>query len=321
MADNTQRPIVIKRVRKNAAGHHGGAWKIAYADFVTAMMAFFLLMWLLGSVTKGDLQGIADYFRTPLKVSLSGGTGAGDSTALIKAGGKDLTRADDQQMRRGEMPLKKQVLNAAVARAAVEREDGQRMRALKSKVEEVIDLSPLLRQYRNQLLVDITSEGLRIQIVDELNRPMFDLGSAQLKPYARDILAALAPTLNGVPNSITLTGHTDGKPYANGERGYSNWELSADRANASRKVLVAGGIDEGKLKRVVGMSSAVLFDGNDPLSPVNRRIAIIVLTRQAEEALKKDSGGINKDNGGPGNEAGAAMTASTESEKRNVYNR
>jgi chemotaxis protein MotB len=323
MADNTQRPIVIKRVRKNAAGHHGGAWKIAYADFVTAMMAFFLLMWLLGSVTRGDLQGISDYFRTPLKVALSGGTGAGDSTALIRAGGKDLTRADDQQLRRGEMPPRKQVLNAAAARAAVAKEDGQRLKALKSRVEEVIDLNPVLRQYRNQLLVDITSEGLRIQVVDELNRPMFDLGSAQLKPYARDILLALSPTLNGVPNAISLTGHTDAKPYASGERGYSNWELSADRANASRKVLVAGGIDEGKLKRVVGMSSAVLFDGNDPLNPVNRRIAIIVLTRQAEEALKKDSGGINKDNGGSGTEGGAAadVTASSESEKRNVYNR
>jgi chemotaxis protein MotB len=323
MADATQRPIVIKRIKKHAAGHHGGAWKIAYADFVTAMMAFFLLMWLLGSVTKGDLQGIADYFRTPLKVSLSGGTGAGDSTALIRAGGKDLTRVDDQQMRRGEMPPKKQVLNAAAARAAVAREDGQRLKALKSRVEEVIDLNPVLRQYQNQLLVDITSEGLRIQIVDELNRPMFDLGSAQLKPYARDILLALAPTLNGVPNAISLTGHTDAKPYASGERGYSNWELSADRANASRKMLVAGGIDEGKLKRVVGMSSAVLFDGNDPLNPVNRRIAIIVLTRQAEEALKKDSGGINKDNGGSGSEGGKGpdVTAAAEAEKRNVYNR
>jgi chemotaxis protein MotB len=321
MADATQRPIVIKRVRRNAAGHHGGAWKIAYADFVTAMMAFFLLMWLLGSVTKGDLQGIADYFRTPLKVALSGGSGAGDSTSIVKAGGRDLSRADDLQLRRGEMPPKKQTINAAAARAAVAKEDGQRLKALKSRVEEVIDLDPVLRQYRNQLLVDVTSEGLRIQVVDELNRPMFDLGSAQLKPYARDILLALAPTLNGVPNAISLTGHTDAKPYASGERGYSNWELSADRANASRKVLVAGGIDEGKLKRVVGMSSAVLFDGNDPLNPVNRRIAIIVLTRQAEEALKKDSGGINQDNGGPGSEAGGAVTASTEPEKRNVYGR
>src|SRR6185436_16942669 len=99
-----QRPIVIKRIKKNAAGHHGGAWKIAYADFVTAMMAFFLLMWLLGSTTKGELQGIADYFRTPLKVSLSGGSGSGDSSSPIKVGGRDLTRSDDLQMRRGEMP-------------------------------------------------------------------------------------------------------------------------------------------------------------------------------------------------------------------------
>jgi len=323
MADNSQRPIVIKRIKKHAGGGHGGAWKIAYADFVTAMMAFFLLMWLLGSVTKGDLQGIADYFRTPLKVALSGGSGAGDATSIIKAGGRDLTRVDDQQMRRGEMPPRKQAVNAAAARAEVARQDGQRLKALKGRLEEVINLNPLLHQYRDQLLLDITSEGLRIQVLDELNRPMFDLGSAQLKPYARDILLALAPTLNGVPNAISLTGHTDAKPYASGERGYSNWELSADRANASRRVLVAGGIDEGKLKRVIGMSSAVLFDGNDPQNPANRRIAIIVLTRQAEEALNKDSGAVNKDSGGSGSEppAAAAVTASAQMEKVNGNNR
>src|SRR5215510_13990107 len=295
--------IVVKRIKRSAAGHHGGAWKIAYADFVTAMMAFFLLMWLLGSVTKGDLQGIADYFRTPLKVSLSGGSGAGDATSIVKAGGRDLTRVDDQQMRRGEVPPRKQTVNAATARAEVARQDAQRLKALKGRVETVIDANPLLHQYRSQLLVDITTEGLRIQVVDDLNRPMFDLGSAQLKPYARDILLALAPTLNGVPNVISLTGHTDAKPYASGERGYSNWELSADRANASRRVLVAGGIDEGKLKRVVGMSSAVLFDVNDPHNPANRRIAIIVLTREAEEALNKGSGALNKE--GPESDAPA----------------
>ena len=313
----TQRPIVVKRIKKHAGGHHGGAWKIAYADFVTAMMAFFLLMWLLGSVTKGDLQGIADYFRTPLKVALSGGSGAGDATSIVKAGGRDLTRADDQQMRRGEMPPRKQAVNAAAARAEVARQEGLRMKALKERIEEVIDLNPLLHQYRDQLLVDITSEGLRIQVVDELARPMFDLGSAQMKPYARDILLALAPTLNGVPNAISLTGHTDAKPYASGERGYSNWELSADRANASRRVLVAGGIDERKLKRVVGMSSAVLFDGSDPHNPANRRIGIIVLTRQAEEALNKDSGAINKDGGAGGASAAApaAVTVSVQMER------
>jgi chemotaxis protein MotB len=297
MAEETQRPIVIKRIKKHAGGHHGGAWKIAYADFVTAMMAFFLLMWLLGSTTKGDLQGIADFFRTPLKVSLSGGSGSGDATSAIKAGGRDLTRSDDLQMRRGEMPEQKRRLNIRESHNEAARHDAARLKALKGKVDAVILSSPLLQEYRKQLLVDITTEGLRIQIVDDQSRPMFDLGSAQLKPYARDILLALTKPLNDVRNGISLTGHTDVKPYASGERGYSNWELSADRANASRRVLIEGGIDNGKIKRVVGMASAALFDPADPHSPVNRRIAIIVLSAQAEESLGKTSGAlvVNKD--------------------------
>jgi chemotaxis protein MotB len=292
MADDTQRPIVIKRIKKTAAGHHGGAWKIAYADFVTAMMAFFLLMWLLGSTTKGDLQGIADYFRTPLKVSLSGGSGSGDATSAIKAGGRDLTRSDDLQMRRGEMPEQRRRLGIREAQTEVARHDAQRLRALKGQLHQLIEANPLLGQYRNQLLIDITSEGLRIQVIDEQNRPMFDLGSAHLKSYAREILLALCKPLNEVSNGITLTGHTDAKPFASGERGYSNWELSADRANASRRVLTEGGIENGKIKRVVGMASAVLFDERDPNSPANRRIAIIVLNTQAEASLTKASGAL-----------------------------
>ncbi len=292
MADDTQRPIIIKRIKKNAAGHHGGAWKIAYADFVTAMMAFFLLMWLLGSTTKGELQGISDYFRTPLKVALSGGNGSGDSSSPIMAGGRDLTRSDALQMRRGEMPEQTRRISAKAAQAEVARQETAKMKALKVRLDEVIDASALLKQYRSQLLIDITSEGLRIQIVDEKNRPMFDLGSAHLKPYAHDILIALSHPLNEVQNSLSLTGHTDAKPYALGERGYSNWELSADRANASRRVLVSGGIAEGKIKRVVGMASAVLLDEKDPHNPINRRIAIIVLSKQAEESLNQVSGGL-----------------------------
>lgn len=292
MADNTQRPIVITRIRKNAARHHSGAWKIAYADFVTAMMAFFLLMWLLGSTTKGELQGIADYFRTPLKIALSGGSGAGDRTSPLTAGGRDLTRSDDMQMRRGEIPDPRRRISPREAQAEVARLEAAKLKALKARLNEVIDASALLHQYRNQLLIDITSEGLRIQIVDEQARPMFDLGSAHLKPYARDILLALSKPLNEVENRLSLTGQTDATPYVSGERAYSNWELSADRANAARRVLVTGGIAEGKIKRVVGMASAVLFDGNDPLNPANRRIAIIVLSKQAEESLNKTSGAL-----------------------------
>ncbi len=292
MADDTQRPIVIKRIKKTAAGHHGGAWKIAYADFVTAMMAFFLLMWLLGSTTKGELQGISDYFRTPLKVALSGGSGSGDSTSPISAGGRDLTRSDSLQMKRGTLPEQKKAISPKEAQEVIARQENAKMKALKMHLDAVIDASPLLRQYRQQLLIDITNEGLRVQIIDEQNRPMFDLGSAHLKPYAQDILLALSKTLNEVDNSLSLTGHTDAKPYAQGEKAYSNWELSADRANTSRRVLVAGGIAEGKIKRVVGMSSAVPFDPVDPFNPANRRISIIVLNRQTEESLNQTSGGI-----------------------------
>lgn len=289
MADDTQRPIIIKRIKKVAGGHHGGAWKIAYADFVTAMMAFFLLMWLLGSTTKGELQGISDYFRTPLRVALSGGSGSGDATSPLASGGGDMTRRDSMQMQRGALPEKKPTIKAKDAQAELDRLEGQRLKSLKARLEAVIEANPVMSQYRDQLLIDITTEGLRVQIIDQLNRPMFDLGSARLKPYARDILVGLAAPLNEVNNALSLTGHTDAKPYSSGERSYSNWELSADRANASRRVLVEGGIAEGKIKRVVGMSSAVLFEPNDPLSPVNRRIALIVMTRESEEKVKSES--------------------------------
>ncbi len=289
-------PIIVKKIKKSGHAVHGGAWKIAYADFVTAMMAFFLLMWLLGSTTKGDLKGISDFFQTPLKISLNGGTGAGDASSLINAGGTELTRNDAQRARDGELPERRRQVDLKAAQAGLARAEAAKMRSLKAHLEEIIDASPLLRQHKKQLLIDFTTEGLRIQIIDDQNRPMFDLGSSQLKPYARDILLALSKPLNEVNNRISLSGHTDAKPYASGERSYSNWELSAERANASRRVLVTGGIDDGKIKRVVGMASAVPFDVADPESAANRRIAITVLTRQAEDSLNKMSGALNVSN-------------------------
>ena len=141
---------------------------------------------------------------------------------------------------------------------------------------------------RKQLLLDITNEGLRIQIVDEQNRPMFDLSSAELKPYTRQIMHEIGTALNSVPNRISLSGHTDAAPYAGGERGYGNWELSANRANASRRELIAGGMADNKVLRVVGLSSTVLFDKQDPVNPINRRISIVVLNKKTEEALMRD---------------------------------
>jgi len=287
MAEEGLRPIIVKRIKKGGGGHHGGAWKIAYADFVTAMMAFFLLMWLLGSTTKGDLQGIADYFATPLKVAMSGGSGSGDATSVIKGGGKDLTRINGQQKKGDEKTPMTARLSLSAVKAELERQDNERLKRLKERIEQAIENIPSLKQYKNQLLIDITSEGLRIQIVDEKNRPMFALAKAELQPYTKVILHELAPMLNDLPNKISLSGHTDATPYSNGEKSYSNWELSSDRANASRRELIAGGLTESKVLRVVGLSSAVLYDAENPYSPVNRRISIIVMNKKTEDSITK----------------------------------
>jgi chemotaxis protein MotB len=286
-SDDSQRPIIVRRIKKGGHGHHGGAWKIAYADFVTAMMAFFLLMWLLGSTTKGDLQGIADYFSTPLQVALSGGSGSGDASHVIQGGGQDLTRQAGQ-VKRGEVEAPKRRINLSAAQAELARIEKQKLSELKGRLEAVIESIPALANFKSQLLIDITIDGLRIQIVDEKNRPMFNSGSAALQPYTRDILHEIAKVLNDVPNRVSISGHTDARPYAGGERGYSNWELSADRANASRRELMAGGLDEEKIARVIGLASSVLFDGQDPYNPINRRISIIVMNKQAEAQAAKD---------------------------------
>jgi len=149
-----------------------------------------------------------------------------------------------------------------------------------------------LQKFKNQLLLDFTSEGLRIQIVDEKNRPMFALSKADLQPYTREILEAIAPVLNEVPNKIGLSGHTDSTPYFT-ETGYSNWELSADRANASRRTLVQGGLADNKILRVVGLAGAAPLDRVDPFNPINRRISIIVMNKKTEENVLRDGGQMN----------------------------
>lgn len=292
--DDEKRPvIVIKRVKRAHGGHHGGAWKIAYADFVTAMMAFFLLMWLLGSTSKGDLEGIAEYFQNPMRVSMSGGSGAGDATSVIQGGGRDLTRKDGQVLR-GEANAPQKKFNTKAAEAEMARQDAVKLAELKRRVEAAIDASPGLKPFKGQLRLDLTSEGLRIQILDEQNRAMFDLGGARLKDYTRVILREMGRLLNEVDNRVMLSGHTDATPYASGERAYSNWELSADRANASRRELVAGGMDESKILRVVGLSSAVPFNPEDLFDSANRRISIIVTNRMTEALIKRDGAGLEQ---------------------------
>jgi len=290
MSDNSQQPIVVRRIKRGGGGHHGGAWKIAYADFVTAMMAFFLLMWLIGSTAKGDLDGIAQFFQTPLKVALQGGSGSGDASSLIRGGGQDLTRSAGQ-VKRGDIEAPKKTINLQAHAGEHEQKEAARLSELKVEIESMLESNPLVKDYKSQLLLDMTSEGLRIQIVDARNRPMFDLASAELKPYTKEILRQIGASLNGVENRIGLSGHTDATPFAGGEKGFSNWELSASRANASRRELIAGGMSEAKVVRVVGLASTVMFDKSDPNNPINRRISIIVMNKKTEESVLRDAVG------------------------------
>lgn len=291
--DKKLQPIIIKKVKKGGHAAHGGAWKIAYADFVTAMMAFFLLMWLLGSTTEGDKKGIADYFQSPLKVALLGGPGAGASQSVITGGGADFTQTSgqsqkgDAELRRskpmtGEQDKIQEIKKEARRKAQIE---AQMLSDLSAKLAKEISNNEKLAEFKSQIRLEITPDGLQIQIVDDQRRPMFDTGSAVVQPYMRDILREIGKALAEIDNKISLDGHTDQRPYANSARGYSNWELSADRANASRRELIDAGLAEDKLARVVGMASSVLLEPNDPFNPVNRRITILVMTQEAEERL------------------------------------
>lgn len=278
-------PIIIKRIKKGGHVAHGGAWKIAYADFVTAMMAFFLLMWLLGSTSEGDKKGISDYFQSPMKVAMQGGSGAGASSSVINGGGSDLTQSSGQARRGDGADRTAKKMSGDKTKAEAAKRDAKMLAALSAKIAGAISGNLKMAEFSSQIRLEITPDGLLIQIVDDQKRPMFDSGSAALKPYMRDILKEIGTALLDVENKISLDGHTDRSAYANAARGYSNWELSADRANASRRELANAGMPEDKLARVVGMASSLLLDATDPLSPSNRRITILVMTKEAEERL------------------------------------
>ncbi|MGB6218297.1 MAG: flagellar motor protein MotB [Castellaniella sp.] len=286
MAKNDTGRVVVRRKRAYGESHHGGSWKIAYADFMTAMMAFFLVMWLLLLVPKKDLQSIAEYFRMPLMTAITGGEKMDNSKSKIPGG--------DPSVIPNPHPLpqaKPQVDNdrESDAERMEDEADQENLENLKQKLDNLIEHNPTLMQFRPQLLLDMTPDGLRIQILDQQNRPMFTTGSAVVQTYMRDILRELAPLISQLPNSITISGHTDALRYASGDRNYSNWELSADRANAARRELVAGGLVENKVKRILGMGNTIDLVKDDPMAAVNRRISILMLNRRAERRIDEQS--------------------------------
>ena len=278
------RPVIIRRKKVIAGGHHGGAWKVAYADFVTALMAFFLVMWLVASVNDQQKSAIFEYFKNPSmerglsSVSAQGQSGPGGaSTSPIELRG-GLTASAPAPIAGSGAGMPEVEKNAEVS-------DKAKLETLRDELREAIEKSTTLEEYKDQLLLDITPEGLRIQIVDAQNRPMFDLAGTLLKDYATALLLEVGKYLNTVPNRITISGHTDETPFTGRRPNYTNWELSADRANAARRALIDGGLAYDKIARVIGMSSYVLLDKANPRNPVNRRISVIVMTKAAEDAL------------------------------------
>ncbi|MCU1718300.1 flagellar motor protein MotB [Pseudomonas sp. 5P_3.1_Bac2] len=285
--ENNQ-PIIVKRVKKVEGGGHGGAWKIAFADFAIAMMAFFMVMWLMSSATPEQKKLISGYFQDPVGFTDSA------SPHVIDLGGTPTPAPDrtlnpepqsDTQEEQAPAEDSRADVDKLQAESIAEEIERERLELLLQELQAKTEENPQMQNFKDQILFEITQDGLRIQITDAENRPMFASGSAQLQPYFEDILLAMTDTIAAVPNKISVSGHTDAQPYA-GRGDYGNWELSADRANAARRVLVAGGYKDEQVARVVGYASSALFDREHPLNPINRRIDIVVLTKKAQRAIE-----------------------------------
>ncbi|MCK6451727.1 MAG: flagellar motor protein MotB [Alphaproteobacteria bacterium] len=296
MADKEQHATIIIRKKKGGGeAHHGGAWKVAYADFVTAMMAFFLLLWLLNATTTEQKLGISNYFDPFGAVkSQGGGTGVLGGTSPTEQGSQkaaaapiaivmplsvnppptagEATEIDGEPVgkkdepRQGEESIEAQV--AKKEQAEFEKAEAQLRAALQNR--------PEFKDLADSLLIDQTPEGLRIQLVDQDKLSMFNKGSSRLLEHAQKLLGQVASVVKSLPNKITITGHTDGLPYA-GVGGYTNWELSADRANASRKTLIENGLASDRITSVVGKADRDHLYPKEPNSPRNRRISIVLL--------------------------------------------
>ncbi|OCG45973.1 hypothetical protein A9G35_06045 [Gilliamella sp. Choc5-1] len=271
--------IIVKKKSGHGGGHHGGSWKIAYADFMTAMMALFLVMWLISTSTPQELKGIAEYFRTPLILGYNGGKNISDSESPIPGGGDDVT----QQL--GEEK------NDALSQNEFEKKQLEKIQMIEAarKIYDIFDLDEKLKKLAPNLIIELTEMGLRIQILASDDKPMFDVGSATIDPNMQEILRTLAPIINSLPNKITLSGHTDERQYSTGDRGYSNWELSADRANSSRRELIAGGLDSSKITRIIALADTVSLNNPNYSKDANRRISILILNKTAQEYIEAEN--------------------------------
>ena len=301
--NNTQ-PIIVKRISRKAEGHHGGSWKIAFADFAIAMMAFFLVMWLVTVATPEQLKLVSAYFKDP--INFDGGSPhpidlGGSPTPAPQRTLNELETGQQPLPEPAEQPESIEQLEPMMSTPPEvdEPPDKMELRELDLLLQELqnkIDTEPVLQRFRDQILMEFTLEGLRIQIVDAENRPMFASGSPELQPYFEEILLTLTDTIAKVPKKISISGHTDARPYV-GRRDYGNWELSTQRANAARRTLLTAGYPEQQVARVVGYADAALFDASEPLNPINRRIEIVVMNKRAEQDVLRQGGGERQQGG------------------------
>ncbi len=329
MASNNNRPIVIKRIEQAGSAHHGGAWKVAYADFVTAMMAFFLLLWLLGSTTEDQRKGIADYFSPSLAVSTSqsgaGGVLGGLTISVpgpmaspgatlqmeeMPSGPETIAKGDpDAEVTGSGLDGEPQDLEEALLEAqrkgdvkALEKAqkalDDLRFRDVQQKLEGQLASDPDLLEMGSHVRVERTPEGLRIQILDQEKWSMFPSGGAGLNQRTLKLMAAVSKAIAGIPNKVSIRGHTDSRPFPLGS-GRDNWILSAERANATRSAMVSSGLDPARVAGVTGLSDIEPI-APDPMAPENRRISVMLMAQLRSKAPNRSDGAQSPGRTNPG---------------------
>jgi chemotaxis protein MotB len=285
--EKTGQNIVIKRVKKVAGGAHGGAWKIAFADFALALMAFFLVLWLIESTTNLEKMAIAGYFNDPTNL---GSVGDGGTPYVLDLQGRPLNLTNQginlSLVRQDEEPLadsEQEMENPEFVELARLRQM-ETLDSLRGNVESEINLNQQFEWFRDSVSFEVTEEGLLVQIIDREGRPLFDSGQSRLRPYAMEILWAMGRIFGNVPNKVSVFGHTDNASFSS-EDAYSNWELSSDRANAARRALVDGGLYPDQIAQIIGMADSVPLNAEDPSSVSNRRIVILVLNSVAQSRV------------------------------------
>ncbi|MCF8468070.1 MAG: flagellar motor protein MotB [Sneathiella sp.] len=286
MADDIA-PIIVKKVKKGGHAAHGGAWKVAYADFVTAMMAFFLLLWLLNVTTTEQKEGLSDFFApTSASISQSGSDGVMGGKSMQTEGARisdtgapsvvsSIAPPEEGKKNEGKDALKVREMEEAELLAKLAKIEEKSFEQAKEQIRQAINKDPELSGLQDNIIIDMTPEGLRIQIVDQFNESMFESGKSEISPKIRRLVGMIAKSIEELPNSLSISGHTDSSTYNGGD--YSNWELSSDRANASRRALLDAGLDPERIQKVAGRADTDPLIADDPSNPGNRRISIILL--------------------------------------------